>query len=377
MNWFRVDVSMIRHAKVALLADRLSIPKVVAVGHLIALFAYYAELHEDGNLSHGTWTGLSRDIETNCMWDASRPGELAAALIDVGWVKDGALVGWSERHNSMLSERNRKRAYRKRRTGQTRDRDGTVPEMSRGTSAGPSSPTLPYLDHHQLQLQKMPSTTPCSAVPQSTDSPKQRKRPAATVGVQAVLDDWHDAYLADTGHKPDIRGKHAALAKAALRSYPVEELRDLRADYVAGNRSGAFGCSALTLDEFLSSACLGRLRADRLRRGAAPLAADPIEAKRRERLARISAAVVAATRDHPRAKLLGSDTAEDLSVDLSGGVSTWDRTRPNRAGVDRMPEFVARAEAENVPDANLEAWARSLVVPVVAPVAPFAEAAVR
>jgi hypothetical protein len=113
VNKFLVDADIARSPKIGALAEILKIHRLLALGHFISFLSGVAEHAERGNLS-----GVpASTIETWAEWAGKRHPNGAfvkalrkAKLIDA----DGEVVGWKERNERWLRERDRVKAFRDR-----------------------------------------------------------------------------------------------------------------------------------------------------------------------------------------------------------------------------------------------------------------------
>ena len=127
MTWIRVDTTLVRHPKVARLAQALGMGRHEAVGVLIDLWTWSVDYTEGGDLSRITGDDLMAALGVS--QEALIPVNLIEALVGSGFVDrdDERLVlhDWDVHQGQLLAQREanreRQRRRRERVRGDTRD----------------------------------------------------------------------------------------------------------------------------------------------------------------------------------------------------------------------------------------------------------------
>lgn len=182
-----VDGKFWNHPKLKRLARSLSIPIEQAGGHLIRLWNWCADYHEDGSL-----VGLSAlEIAEASGWNGD-PESWLQASADAGWIDRGASVSasadavhdWFEHQGrfmqKMYRERERKRIARENKRS-VRGKGAEVPRnvLTSGSGSGSGS------GKEQEQKEEDPPTPPKTAKP-----PRTNEKPTSHRGggqVEAVV----------------------------------------------------------------------------------------------------------------------------------------------------------------------------------------------
>ena len=126
MTWMRLDATVREHRKVGRLARLLGIPRVLALGHLTALWTWVLTQAPDGALDGLT----SEDLADACWWEGE-PDAIARALVDAGLLdvtEHGWQVhGWAEHAESLkAAQRMAKKRETERAVRNSSEQFGTV-----------------------------------------------------------------------------------------------------------------------------------------------------------------------------------------------------------------------------------------------------------
>lgn len=134
-KWMRVETDFVDHPKTFRLAALLQEP--LAEAYVLRAWTFLSRFCPTGHVRDIDGTAL----EAACRW-RGQPGALLDALVKCEWLevsKDGGWEAhdWSDHQGKVAQraakERERKRAYRERKTAEA---SASVPHVSHGTSAG-------------------------------------------------------------------------------------------------------------------------------------------------------------------------------------------------------------------------------------------------
>ena len=224
MAWIEVHQSLVRHRKTLKLAAALGIPRMQAIGHLVAFWLWAVD-----NATQGRLDGLSDAVVAfGAEWDGE-PGRFVEAMVASGFLdrtEDGlAIHDWDEYAGRLIERRRRdaerKRAERARPKDVLRTSDGHPADIAWTSAGGPVERPVP---------------SPLSPLPPNLTGPnrtRDQNSPNGELSAEAadLSDARHDG-LSES--PPDVRGKsngRPADVQRTPRGPTVEQVREVMSHF--------------------------------------------------------------------------------------------------------------------------------------------------
>lgn len=251
MAWIEVHQSLIRHRKTTSLGNLLDVPRMSAVGHIIALWLWALDNTEDGDL-----TGLDPSVIAVAAEWPGAPEVFVDAAVKAGFLdrtSDSLQIhNWMDYAGKLVTQR---RKDRERKRAQ-RMSAGNPSDVRRNSSATVPYRTLPrnppVLPTGVRPPRDSPTTIDDSATtakPPGDADAKPASKPARSRSVNRPVDEPFIAIMiarfgGDLGGEAGVR-EHIADAQAHRqwsrwtdKQRYVQNWLRREADYVAGHRNG-------------------------------------------------------------------------------------------------------------------------------------------